>query len=121
MVLLRHSFQLILDLFFFETAYSQEIYFFIFVFKLFIIFSFFFVIDTLLSKLEGNFFIENYPVLFNIGSGFLETMLITIGIFYLWKQEDVIINAKQKVINYFRSRSLLSCRLGKSAWNLTES
>ncbi|WDV47553.1 hypothetical protein PV797_07680 [Clostridiaceae bacterium M8S5] len=73
-----------------------------------IIFMFFFVIDILLSKLEGNFFIEDYPLLFNIGSGFLENILITIGIFYLWKQEDVISSAKEKVNNYFRSRSLFS-------------
>lgn len=73
-----------------------------------IILLFFFVIDTLLSKLEGNFFIEDYPLLFNIGSGLFENILITIGIFCLWGQEDIKVNAKEKVKDYFVSRSIFS-------------
>lgn len=73
-----------------------------------IIFVFFFVIDTLLSKLEGNFFIEDYPIIFNLSIGFLENILTTIGIFYLWKQEDIMSNTKEKIVEYLKSRSVLS-------------
>ena len=73
-----------------------------------VVFSFFFTIDTLLSSLEGNFFIDNYPLAFNLLHGFIKTIIITFGICYLWKQEDTTINITAHVKNYFKSRSLFS-------------
>lgn len=73
-----------------------------------LVFSFFFVVDTLMSRIEGNFFIENYNLVLNMGIGFIEPLLITIAIFYLWKQDNVKTNIKEDVLTYFRSRSIIS-------------
>ena len=72
------------------------------------VFAFFFTVDVLLTNLEGNLFIENYPLVFNLIYGFLKTMLITIGILYFWKQEDAVNDAKEQIINHFKSRSMSS-------------
>jgi hypothetical protein len=72
------------------------------------VFSFLFTIDILLTNIEGNFYIENYPLAFNLIYGFLKTTLITIGVFCLWKQEDAAIDAKELITSYFESRSIPS-------------
>lgn len=69
---------------------------------------FLFIIDTLLSKLEGNFFIENYPIVFNLSIGFIENLIATVGIFYLWKEENMIVGSRERIVKYLKSRSIVS-------------
>jgi len=72
------------------------------------IFSFLFVINVLLTNIEGNFYLSNYPFIFNLVYGFVLTLLITISIFYLWKQDDKAVNVKEQIRSYFSSRSIFS-------------
>lgn len=72
------------------------------------LFTFFFTIDTLLTSMEGSYYIENYPLVFKLIDGFLKTLLIMLGIFYLWKQVNITIDTKEHVNKYFKSRSIFS-------------
>lgn len=72
------------------------------------IFSFLFVINVLLTNIEGNFYLSNYPFIFNLIYGFFLALFITISIFYLWKQDDNQIDVKEQIRSYFSSRSILS-------------
>jgi len=73
-----------------------------------VIFSFLFVINVLLTSVEGNFYLSNFPFTFTLIYGFILALLITLSIFYLWKQDDNPVNVKEQIRLYFSSRSIFS-------------
>ena len=73
-----------------------------------VIFSFLFVINVLLTSIEGNFYLSNFPFIFTLIYGFTLALLITLSISYLWKQDDNPVNVKEEIRLYFSSRSIFS-------------
>ena len=71
------------------------------------IFSFLFTISVLLPNIEGNFYLSNYPLTFNLIYGFVLTLLITISILYLWKQNDNPTGINQQIKSFFSLCNIL--------------
>lgn len=74
---------------------------------LIIVFVFFFVVDSLMSVLEGNFFIENYDLLHHMSKGFLKSLIVVIGVFVMWQDEGKVLLLEQMKV-YLKTRKPLS-------------
>ncbi len=71
-----------------------------------IILSFNFIISSLLPSIEGEIYLETFPLIPILLTEFVLSLAIVSLIFYLWKQDD---NSKAgQVKSYFTSRSIFS-------------
>lgn len=73
-----------------------------------IVFLFFFVVDSLMSTLEGNFFIANYQLTHHLFRGLLESVVLVAAVFLLWAQEDASVSLSNQLKDYFKTRTVVS-------------
>lgn len=73
-----------------------------------VVFMFFFVIDALMSTLEGNFFIENYSLWSHMGLGMIKSVAVVGSVFVLWKQDVEDVSFFEEAKSFFSSRTMIS-------------